>query len=829
MNLPLTNYQDQAVTDVLDALNDAVARFQKNGKTTAVSLTAVTGAGKTVMAAAALEALLNGNDQVDPDPSLTVLWLTDDPSLNEQTRRKMLVASDLIAPKQYVTIDERLDQRTLSPATIYFLNIHKLGKGATNYVRGGTNFRQHSLWDIIRQTIRERGSSFLLVIDEAHRGTSGGNGERKTIAGQLIEGDPGTGTPAAPIVLGISATPERFRNAISGSGRVWEEVGVDVDEVRKSGLIKDLVDISFPTETQPSDATLVAKAVEELLEFDEQWASYTEPRDIPPVRPALVVQVRAGATDNDLRAVLDTVHAAWDGLEDNAIGHSFQEHARLDLGKRSVRYIAPQDIQDDPQLRVVLFKEALTTGWDCPRAEVMVSLRKASDHTYIAQLIGRMVRTPLARRISASEALNRVALYLPHFNEDSVEQVVSGLRSGEDQIASQVTTNSVVCKRNTKLPAEVWEVAATLPTYTRPAKTHRNEVARLNAFAQLLASTDVDKGAPKKAREHVVATMKREADRLGEGLAATISELSKLELRTRRITPLDVGEDDIVLDSSTGVDDRNVEDLFRQARRRFGDAAAQWYWNAICNAHEDAGEDVDPIAAKLRVAALAEDHAAVTAVHEAASTLVATLRSQHASEIGKLNEADRDRMYLIFQQSRDPQLIGIILPDDVSSTAPKEAARYPKHLYANGGGKYPASFNDWEEAVLETHLPISVAWYRNPSAGSRALAVPYTIGGEPKTMYPDFVFFRDTADGVVADIIDPHDPSRSDTAPKWNGLAAYAAKHKEELGQVLAVIKAVDGEMWSLDLRDANVVAQLAKAAGEADIRKVFADYGGRL
>ena len=46
----------------------------------------------------------------------------------------------------------------------------------------------------------------------------------------------------------------------------------------------------------------------------------------------------------------------------------------------------------------MFFKMALSTGWDCPRAEVMMSFRRAEDHTYIAQLLGRMVRTPLARR-----------------------------------------------------------------------------------------------------------------------------------------------------------------------------------------------------------------------------------------------------------------------------------------------------------------------------------------------------------------------------------------------------------------------------------------------
>ena len=46
----------------------------------------------------------------------------------------------------------------------------------------------------------------------------------------------------------------------------------------------------------------------------------------------------------------------------------------------------------------------------------MMSFRKAIDATLIAQLVGRMVRTPLARRVSSNEFLNRVSLYLPHFD-----------------------------------------------------------------------------------------------------------------------------------------------------------------------------------------------------------------------------------------------------------------------------------------------------------------------------------------------------------------------------------------------------------------------------
>lgn len=98
--------------------------------------------------------------------------------------------------------------------------------------------------------------------------------------------------------------------------------------------------------------------------------------------------------------------------------------AALAVGPRAVRYLAPSAISADPDARVVLFKSSLNTGWDCPRAEVMLSYRSATDPTHIAQLVGRMVRTPLARHIEVDEHLNTVSLYLPQYDRAALTRVV---------------------------------------------------------------------------------------------------------------------------------------------------------------------------------------------------------------------------------------------------------------------------------------------------------------------------------------------------------------------------------------------------------------------
>ena len=97
----------------------------------------------------------------------------------------------------------------------------------------------------------------------------------------------------------------------------------------------------------------------------------------------------------------------------------------------NVPYVTPSAIAEDKRIRVVFFKESLSTGWDCPRAETMMSFRHATDATYIAQLLGRMIRTPMQMHIQVDETLNDVHLYLPYFNSDTVKEVVEELQNAE--------------------------------------------------------------------------------------------------------------------------------------------------------------------------------------------------------------------------------------------------------------------------------------------------------------------------------------------------------------------------------------------------------------
>ena len=119
-------------------------------------------------------------------------------------------------------------------------------------------------------------------------------------------------------------------------------------------------------------------------------------------------------------------------MESGQVVHTFgSTTATLTVNGLDVRYEEPSNIAEDRNIRVVFFKENLSTGWDCPRAETMMSFKHANDATYIAQLLGRMVRTPMQMHIQVDDVLNDVHLYLPYFNEDTVKDVVEALQSTE--------------------------------------------------------------------------------------------------------------------------------------------------------------------------------------------------------------------------------------------------------------------------------------------------------------------------------------------------------------------------------------------------------------
>ena len=457
MRVELKDFQTDAVCDLLDRLEQMRTMYRTLSESrTSVCLAAPTGSGKTVVCSAVIEALFFGSDELGvlPDEHAVVIWLSDSPSLNDQTRSRFVDASDRLA--QWMSDDRHLETVTnnfcasheeLECRHVYFLSKDLLGRnGLLN--KGGELNAGRVFWDVLDRTIKDPGRNVYVFIDEAHRGlgaNAAGRDNSKTIYANLIDGL--DGRASVPMVIGVSATPQRFERAMQGRRERIQMPPVQVtpQQVQESGLLKDTVELRVPEEDESVDHQYLTMACERFREACERWDAYCKEEDEPRVSPLLIVQVRDKIDKDGVKELCDQIMSSVPGLNPAvSFANVFGEHQSLACGKYQVRYFPPEQVQHEMPVRVLFAKEAVSNGWDCPRAEVIFSERRRSEPTYIAQLIGRMVRTPLARRIEADDFLNSVACYLPRFNPAATHDVVDYLTGKKDDIGGSAVKDVIV-------------------------------------------------------------------------------------------------------------------------------------------------------------------------------------------------------------------------------------------------------------------------------------------------------------------------------------------------------------------------------------------------
>jgi hypothetical protein len=263
--------------------------------------------------------------------------------------------------------------------------------------------------------------------------------------------------------------PSRNGNE-AASRTLLPSISVVIERVRASGLVKDAIGIEQPDEGGTFSTALLREAVRMTRFFEERWARYSAAEQEPEVLPILVVQVPDKATDAKLVELVGAIETESPDLGSRAIAHVLGEHQRLTLGTRTVDRIYPESIQTETDIRVVLAKEAISTGWDCPRAEVLYSERPANDATHIAQIIGRMVRQPLAHRIATNDALNAVMCYLPLFNRKALTAIKDelegkGADNGQNTVGPTVVRAPLLFERNPHLDPAVFDFIAALPSW----------------------------------------------------------------------------------------------------------------------------------------------------------------------------------------------------------------------------------------------------------------------------------------------------------------------------------------------------------------------------
>lgn len=535
MKVELFPFQKTALARLRQSVATALGNYRSTHTPQVVSYTAPTGAGKTIVMSALIEDIYYGDELYPEQNEAIFIWLSDSPQLNEQSRLKIDLKADKIRLNQCVVIsDDAFDMETLEDGHIYFLNTQKLSKSSN--LTKHSDGRQYTIWETLSNTVREKGDRLYFIIDEAHRGAQGARDLTKntTIMQKFLKGSEADRLPPMPVVIGMTATPQRFNRLAEGIQSTTHYVKTTADEVRASGLLKDRIVITYP-EHSGNDMAVLQAATDEWQQKCQHWYQYCYEQHYGQVNPILVIQVQNGsghqisATDLDecLRIMEERL---GDRFLEGQVVHAFGEGTpTIQIGGLDVPYCEPSRIADDKRIKVVFFKETLTTGWDCPRAEVMMSFRRAVDHTYIAQLLGRMVRTPTQQHINVDETLNDVHLYLPQFNEATVYDVVKAL---QDEEGATIPTD-IEAEEMGRGNYDTLSLRPTYQTQPRQPGRERNENPDQLSMFDTLSNGDISSVQP-SSREVLAEPVQSEPQR---SISSEVSAQPAAQANPAQATP----------------------------------------------------------------------------------------------------------------------------------------------------------------------------------------------------------------------------------------------------------------------------------------------------
>ena len=225
MKIILFPFQEDALYALNQKIDKAHLLWQKDDPQV-ISFSAPTGAGKTIILTSLFEELLFGTADRKADPDTIIVWLSDSPQLNEQTRQKIESKSDKIRAGDLVTIDSAFSRETLEPGRIYFLNTQKLG--ADKLLTGRYDFHEYTIWETLTNTAARCAKHLYVIIDEAHRGamrTRQAENKAQSIMQKFIKGSVEDGLCIMPLVIGVTATPSALthwrQELLLRSKRLW--------------------------------------------------------------------------------------------------------------------------------------------------------------------------------------------------------------------------------------------------------------------------------------------------------------------------------------------------------------------------------------------------------------------------------------------------------------------------------------------------------------------------------------------------------------------------------------------------------------------------------
>lgn len=351
--------------DCVGYLLDKVSRSHNEEK---IFIQSPTGSGKTLILQTFIKEFL-----LSVRRNTVFVWLCPgDGALQTQSYAKMR----LYYPQCATGLLSDVLTTGFAGATTYFINWQKIiGKDRLAITYG----EKANLYDKIREAHNSR-LEFVLIIDEEHR-----NDTEK----------------AREVISAFKAIAHiRASATVKTSGSTGNLYTIDELDVIDSGLITkalyinadcdDKQELSLKNEAEYLTGIALSQRTKLAAAYKEEGTD---------INPLVLIQFPPKSEE--------LVYSVEDYLEKQGISYLNGYLAKWFANeKQNIETVT----EHNSLIKVLLFKQGIATGWDCPRAKILVKLRDNMSETFEIQTVGRIRRMPEQRHYE-NELLNYAYLY----------------------------------------------------------------------------------------------------------------------------------------------------------------------------------------------------------------------------------------------------------------------------------------------------------------------------------------------------------------------------------------------------------------------------------